>query len=118
MGTFKVTIRVGDPQGTRYESVETLVDTGATYTRLPAPLLESLGVRRERTRLFQIADNRVVQRATGQTHVILEGIDTITVVVFGEQGEDPLLGAVTLEEAGFAVDPVRRLLIPVPALLL
>jgi predicted aspartyl protease len=118
MGTFKVTIQVGDPQGTRYESVEALVDTGATYTRAPAPLLQALGVRRERTRLFQIADNRTVERATGQTFVRVEGIEVITIVVFGEPGEDSLLGAYTLEGAGFAVDPVRRLLIPVPALLL
>lgn len=39
MGAFRVSIEVGDPAGQRYETVETLVDTGATYATLSAPLL-------------------------------------------------------------------------------
>ena len=35
MGTFRVTIEIGDPAGRHYETVEALVDTGATYTTVP-----------------------------------------------------------------------------------
>ncbi len=45
MGTFTYTIDIGDPQGQRFERVEALVDTGASYTTLPASLLQRLGVR-------------------------------------------------------------------------
>ncbi|MFQ5880385.1 MAG: aspartyl protease family protein, partial [Dehalococcoidia bacterium] len=48
MGTFRVTIEVGDPQGERFEAVEALVDTGATYSVAPRSLLERLGVRPHR----------------------------------------------------------------------
>ena len=44
MGTFSVEIEIGDPAGERWESVEALVDTGATYPVIPRPLLESLAV--------------------------------------------------------------------------
>ena len=44
MGTFSVTIQVEDLQGEQFESVEALVDTGASDTVVPRPILERLGV--------------------------------------------------------------------------
>ncbi len=44
MGTFTVTIEVGDPGASNFESIEALVDTGATNTVLPKALLARLGV--------------------------------------------------------------------------
>ncbi|HHT9131935.1 MAG TPA: aspartyl protease family protein, partial [Candidatus Tripitaka californicus] len=44
MGTFHVNIAVSDPLGKQWESVNALVDTGATYTWVPRSLLERLGV--------------------------------------------------------------------------
>lgn len=108
MGTFKVTIQVGDPQGTRYETVETLVDTGATHTLMPAVLLEQLGVLREEQWPFELADGRIVDRDVGQTRVRVDGREVTTYVVFGGPGESPLLGPYTLEGARLAVDPARR----------
>ena len=49
MGTFAVSIEVGDPEGRRYEQFEALVDTGASYTFLPASMLRSLGIKPHRT---------------------------------------------------------------------
>ena len=31
MGTFRIEMGIGDPQGLRYEYVEALVDSGSTY---------------------------------------------------------------------------------------
>ena len=44
MGTVKVTIGVGDPQGQRFETLEVTVDTGSTFTAVPRELLQRLGV--------------------------------------------------------------------------
>ena len=44
MGTFRVTADIGDPRGERYEALEVLVDTAATYTWVPRSILERLGV--------------------------------------------------------------------------
>ncbi|MCY4110168.1 MAG: hypothetical protein OXG11_14235 [Chloroflexi bacterium] len=43
MGTFSIELQVGDPLGSRFETVEAIVDLGATYTVLPACLLERWG---------------------------------------------------------------------------
>jgi hypothetical protein len=34
MGIFHVPIEIGDPRGERFESVEALVDTGATFVKV------------------------------------------------------------------------------------
>ena len=44
MGIFQVELEIGDPQGQHFETVDTLVDSGATYTTLPESLLRRLGV--------------------------------------------------------------------------
>lgn len=118
MGTFNVTIEVGDPRGDRFEPVEALVDTGATYTVVPAPTLERLGVARHASDRFVLADGRDVELAFGHTWVRVNGRSVITLVVFGEPGTRALLGAYTLEGVRLAPDPLARRLVPVSALLL
>ena len=44
MGTFHVTIELGDPAGSRYREVSALVDTGASYSQMPGSVLRELGV--------------------------------------------------------------------------
>jgi predicted aspartyl protease len=118
VGTFRVNIEVGDQAGQRYETVEVLVDTGATYTTLPAPLLERLRVSPHTRAQFVLADGRQVEKAIGRTWVRIDGGAELTLVVFGEPGAPALLGAYTLEGLRLAADPVGRRLIPVPGLLL
>ena len=44
MGTFSVTIQVGDLAGQNFVDQEALVDTGSSDTVLPRDLLEGLGI--------------------------------------------------------------------------
>ena len=118
MGTFRHTIEIGDPQGSRYETLEALVDTGATYSVVAAPVLRRLGVEVHNKRTFELADGRQVERDVGQTWMRVDGEAVITLVVFGDESAEPLLGAVTLEQLLLAVDPVRGRLIPVSGLLM
>ena len=60
MGSFRVQIEIGDLAGGRFENLEALVDTGATYTWVPRDLLERLGVRPDEERPFVLADGRQV----------------------------------------------------------
>lgn len=117
MGTFKVKVDIGDLRGERWETVEALVDTGATYTMVPRPVLERLGVTAEEKMPFQLADGRTIQCDLTETHVRIDGRVRTTLVVFGEAGTEALLGAYTLEGFLLAPDPVSRRLIPVPGLL-
>ena len=118
MGTFRVAIELGDPTGTRWVELEALVDTGATYTGVPANILEELGVARHVLASFVLADGREVQREIGHAWVRVGERSAITLVVFAEPGAPVLLGAHALEGLRLAADPVGRRLVPVPALLL
>ena len=118
MGTFQYAIEVGDPHGERFERVEALVDTGASYTTVPASALERLGVTVHDRAIFVLADGRQIEREIGQTWVRIDGRSVITLVVFGEEGTEPLLGAYTLEGLRLGVDPLGQRLISVPGLLM
>ena len=118
VGTFRVSIEIGDPAGQRYETVEALVDTGATYTTVPAPILARLGVVPHVRDTFLLADGRRVERDIGRAWVRGDGRAELTLVVFGDADAPSLLGAYALEGLRLAADPVGRRLIPVPGLLL
>ncbi len=118
MGTFRVEMGIGDPEGLRYEYVDALVDSGSTYNILPASLLRRLDVQVRRSATFRLADDRRVQRELGQTWVRLNGEEYIAPVVFGDDEAQPLLGAVTLEIFQLGIDPVGMRLIPVEGLMM
>lgn len=117
MGNFRVSIEIGDRDGERFERLEALVDTGATYTWVPASIPQRLGLAPERQRLFELADGRQVPYGIAWAAIRLDGIVQPTLVVFGDEGTDPLLGVVTLEEFGLGVDVVNQRLVETPALL-
>ena len=118
MGTFHIAMEVGDAQGLRYEPVQALVDSGATYNILPAPLLRRLGVRPTESGSFILADGRRIQRDMGQTWVRLEGREYIAPVVFGGANTQPIVGAVTLEIFRLGIDPVAERLVSVDGYML
>ena len=117
MGSFRVSVEVGDPRGERFEPVEALVDTGASYTWLPRSLLERLGHEPEEDRDFVLADGRRVEYGIATALVRMDGRVKPTQVVFGDEGTEPLLGVITLEEFGLGVDALNERLIPTPGLL-
>ncbi len=117
MGIFRVPIEVGDPEGRRWERVEALVDTGASYTLVPRSVLERLGLSGVFRHPFVLADGRQLEYDAAETRIRIDGQTRTTLVVFGEEGTEPLLGAYTLEGFGLAPDPLGRRLIPVPGVL-
>ena len=112
MGTVKVAIEVGNPQGDRFEELEVEADTGSTFTAVPREMLERLGVPGSRTVQATLADGSAAPVDVGETLIRLEGQEFHSFVIFAEEGEPSLLGVVTLEEALLAVDPVAGRLIP------
>ena len=94
------------------------MDTGASYTWVPAQTLRILGIVPGFRFPFVLADGRRFERYVAETRVRLNGQERTTLVVFGDEGTQPLLGAYTLEGFGLAPDPLNRRLIPVPGLLM
>ena len=117
MGNFRVPLEIGPLDILRFEGIEALVDTGATYSWVPRDVLDRLGIRPEEEWPFVMADGREVMYPIASVRVRMLGRTRATVAVFGEPGTEPLLGVVTLEEFGLAVDPISRRLLPVRALL-
>jgi clan AA aspartic protease len=115
MGHFRVPIQVG--RGERFERLDALVDTGATYSWIPRDVLEAVGVAPEEDRPFVLADGRQVRFPVAWTQIRIGAREQPTIVVFGHPGSEPMLGVVTLEEFLLAVDPVSRRLVSVPGLL-
>ena len=116
MGTFSCPIEIFAADGSRSETVEALVDTGSTYTCLPATVLHELGVAPRRRIQSELADGSIVDDEIGEARIRIEGIETTTIVVFVGEGAPALLGAYTLEGALLVVDPVRQRLMPTHAL--
>lgn len=118
MGVFRVPIEVGNPSGTRFESVDAVVDTGASFTVVPGAILRHMGVSPLRTVRFRLADGSTVEQHVGETVIRVAGNQATRLVVFGEEGAPPLLGADTLEGLLLAVDPIAKRLVPTEAFLL
>ena len=118
MGTFNVTIEIADLEGHRFESLEALVDTGSTTTVVPSRFLRELGVVPTRRDTFEYADGRRRELDMAEAKVRVEGRETTTWVLFGEDDAAALLGAYTLEGVLLGVDPYNRRLVPVRGLLM
>ena len=118
MGTFSVPVEVGNVDGSRYESLEALVDTGASYLVVPRSVLSAVGVRVAERRQFTLADGRQVEMDVGAVSLRLDGRSFPVLAVFGGDEAGTLLGAVALETFGLAADPIRGRLVPVAGLLM
>jgi len=97
--------------------VNFLIDSGAVYSLVPARTLRKLGVRPHRHVDFSLADRTTTRRRVGDAYFELKGEGGASPVIFGEEGDKPLLGATTLESIGLVLDPFKRRLIPMRMLL-
>ena len=118
MGLTVLDIDVGNPANPDVtETLEFLIDSGAVYSVVPAPVLERLGIRPLAEQEFRLADGSKIVRRKGialfKHGERIGGAD----VIFGEEGDSQLLGAFTLEALGLALDPLRRELRELPMIL-
>jgi len=99
------------------ERLEFTVDSGATYSVVPAPVLRRLRIRPLRRETFRLANGATIVRRKGMALFKygqwIGGGD----VIFGEKGDAVLLGALTLEALGLSLDPIRRELKPLQLVL-
>ena len=112
MGTFNIEIGIGDTERSRWTTLDALVDTGASITAAPASVLRELGVEPSFRQSFRSAHGESREMEVGHTWIRVNGRETLTQVLFNDEGSTPLLGAMTLEAVYMAVDPVDQKLIP------
>src|SRR5438046_8648626 len=86
------------------------VDTGSNFTWLPARFRE-IAVEPAVDQTFVLANGTREVRSLAQVRIRLEGQTFFTYCGFAEGDDQLLLGAVALEEARLAVDPLNRRLV-------
>lgn len=112
MGETVVKIKVSNLTDKKSTDVEVLVDSGATYTTIPEPILQKLGIEVVDKITIELADGRLIERNIGNAIVEVEGKVRSTPILFGQEGDATIMGLVTLEACGLTVDTVNRKLVP------
>jgi clan AA aspartic protease len=103
--------------GTKKVRVRFLVDSGASYTLLPETVWKALKLKPKRKMKFSLADGTEIEREISECHINLPQGDGHTPVILGQSGDEPLLGAVTLENLGLVLNPFNRTLQPMRMML-
>lgn len=98
-------------------TVRFLVDSGATYTLLPQEVWQAIGLTPKRSAVFTLADGTTVERRISECYITLPQGEAHTPVILGEEGDQALLGMVTLEILGLVLNPFTRELQPMRMLL-
>ena len=118
MGLTHIKVRIANPaKPKRAIDLTFLVDSGAVYSVIPAALLRKLGVKPHSKRTFILADGSEITRKIGDVLFGLNGRKGAAPVIFGEKQDSTLLGSVSLEALGMALDPMKRELRPLPMVL-
>ena len=114
MGIFRTTIELSPlpDHAKRLLLRDVIVDTGSEYTWIPRSLLDELGVAAARGERFKTADGRVLERDIGFAMVFASGRAAPTIVVFAEEGDMVLLGAIALEGLNLRIDLISKELVP------
>jgi predicted aspartyl protease len=110
MGIFRTTVGIESPaaRGSVQYVHDVLVDTGAQLSWMPAAVLESMGVRREKPMRFRMANGAVLRRDVGYGIVHAGGGATVDEIVFGEANDTSLLGARSIEGLNLRVDVANK----------
>ena len=108
MGLFRTSIEVCNPADLVYHEIEPIVDTGATYSMLPA---STIGLPPMEELIFTCADGENRSYGLGEARFRYEGRERTTPVIFGPENVY-LLGAVSLESLGMIADTTCHKIAP------
>ncbi len=94
-----------------------LVDSGAVYSLVPGKILDELDIEPYREMSFALADGTSIKRKICSAYFEFNGEGGPAPVVYGEEGDEPLLGSTTLESLGLVLNPFTRTLHPMRMLM-
>ena len=94
-----------------------LIDSGAVYSLVPGKIMDELEIEAYRTIDFTLADGTKIERKVGSGYFEYNGEGGPAPVIYGEEGDEPLLGVTTLESLGLVLNPFTRELHPMRMLM-
>ena len=112
VGTFSVDFVIRNMQTAQARELTGVVDTGASFTVIPAQILDELGIEREETKVFSFADGSRRELPIAWAEMELQGQRGNVYVVFGPDSRKTLIGALAPETFALAADAKYRRLIP------
>lgn len=101
----------------KFAEINFLIDSGAVYSLVPGKILDELEIEPYREMIFSLADGTSIKRKVCSAYFEFNGEGGPAPVVYGEEGDEPLLGATTLESLGLVLNPFSRTLHPMRMLM-
>jgi clan AA aspartic protease len=98
--------------------IEFMIDSGAVYSLVQSDILSNLGIKSYKTLDFVLADGTKICRNVGDAYFEYAGEGGAAPVIFGEDGDQPLLGVTALESIGLVYNPYKRELYPMRMLMM
>ncbi len=116
MRITQVAVAVSNPadKEKRWEGLF-LVDTGAVDSMVPRKALESIGIKPEAKRSYELADGSEIKMDIAVARFEFMGEIVGGSVIFGADDVEPILGVTALESVGIEVDPQNQRLKRLPA---
>ena len=88
--------------------LDALVDTGATFTKIPRSKAEDIGLETSYETEVELADGRLIPRKLGLAEIQIADVRRPVLLTVSSDGEKPIPGYTTLENLGFKVNPITR----------
>ncbi|MFW6118081.1 MAG: aspartyl protease family protein [Chloroflexota bacterium] len=104
MGETRINFKIYGANGQAAE-LEAVVDTGATFSKIPQSVAARLGLQAKYETDVELADGRVISRKLALLEIEIEEVRRPVLVAIGEE-ERPLIGYTALEFLGFKVNPI------------
>ena len=105
MGLTHVSVKLARVGSTDTYNADFLVDRGSMDSMAPASELRKIGIEPVGKRLYEFANGEIQEYEHGLAQVSFMNETTWTDIIFGPENSQPILGVITLEIAGFIVDP-------------
>lgn len=118
MGITNAILRVREHRKSeKFADVEFMIDSGAVYSLVPGKILDELGIEPYKEMSFSLADGTTIKRKISSAYFEYRDDGGPAPVIYGEEGDTPLLGATTLESMALVLNPFTRTLHPMRMLL-
>ena len=117
---LKTRVKIANPTDiSKYEEVDVIIDTGATFSVIKRERLKRLGISPIRKKKLKLANGDIIERDWGGACFIIEGKgEGVSDVIFAEENNTELLGLLSLEGMALSVDTKTGELKPIELFLL
>lgn len=105
MGIVLTKVRIYGITGEK--ELDLMVDTGATFTRLPLSLANEIGIEWKDEVEVELSDGRIRKRKLGIAEIEMNGVRR-TIPITAADDERGFIGYTALEILGFKVNPITQ----------